>query len=69
MAESPKGYVVNDRRGKDAPSFPCRVCGSAIEHSTDYNRPTMDCIRFLQEKLQEKIARIEEMMERDFETK
>lgn len=46
-------YTVNDRRGesKEPLELPCRVCGSPTEHSKDYNKPTMDCIKYLRDKV------------------
>jgi hypothetical protein len=48
----PKAYTVTDRRGVDNEvKSPCRVCGSPVEHSMDYSRPTMKCIEFLRETI------------------
>jgi hypothetical protein len=30
-----------------------RVCGSADAHSKVYNKPTMDCIKYLRARIQE----------------
>lgn len=47
------GYTINDKRGQEKPKPVCRVCGATIEiegtHSLEYNRPTMDCIKYLRE--------------------
>jgi hypothetical protein len=40
-------YTVNDRRGQEKPTEVCRVCGSKDTHSREYNKPTMDCIKYL----------------------
>ena len=47
----PKSYTVTDRRGvdKEEPRLPCRVCGSSVEHSREYNKPTMDCVLYLRQ--------------------
>lgn len=47
-------YSVNDRRGKDKekPLEACRVCGAPKVHTREYNKPTMDCIKYLREQIQ-----------------
>lgn len=30
----------------------CRVCGCSLVHSREYQKPTMDCIRFLRDKIE-----------------
>jgi hypothetical protein len=44
------GYTVIDKRGENKDKKPpevCRVCGSLVVHTKDYNKPSMDCIKFL----------------------
>jgi hypothetical protein len=40
----------------------CRVCGSKEVHSTQYNRPTMDCVEFLRQCMSDMRETIEELM-------
>ena len=44
-------YTVIDKRGQEPTKEVCRVCGAPIEvkgtHSLQYNKPTMDCIKYL----------------------
>jgi len=47
-------YTVNDKRGKKAPQEVCRVCGAPTVHSKDYNKPTMECIKYLRAELAKK---------------
>jgi len=51
------GYTITDKRGVEPPKEPCRVCGAPIEkkgeHSKQYNKPTMDCIKYLRSKITE----------------
>jgi hypothetical protein len=49
--EKKKGYTVNDRRGVEDPKPTCRVCGAPEEHSKEYNKPTMDCIKHLRKEI------------------
>jgi hypothetical protein len=51
-------YTINDKRGKEAPKEVCRVCGAPDAHSKTYNKPTMDCIKYLRAKIQELEAKI-----------
>lgn len=46
-------YTVNDKRGKEPTTEPCRVCGAKIPHSKEYNKPTMDCIKHLRSRIAE----------------
>lgn len=49
-----EGYKVLDKRGEEKDkTLPCRVCGCPIEHSKDYNKPTMECIKYLRGKISE----------------
>lgn len=41
--EQRNGYTIIDRRGGE----PCRVCCSQDCHSREYNKPTMECIKYL----------------------
>lgn len=50
VVEEREGYRIIDRRGCEEPKEPCRVCGAPECHSREYNRPTMDCIRYLRER-------------------
>ena len=47
-------YTVIDKRGQEPAKEVCRVCGAPIEtkgtHSLEYNKPTMDCIKYLREQ-------------------
>ena len=56
MNEKEKGYTVTDRRGMESgqehPEEVCRVCGSKEVHSKQYGKPTMECINFLQTRIQ-----------------
>jgi hypothetical protein len=47
--EKKDGFTIRDRRGKDGdePKEVCRVCGSKVVHSREYNHPTMECIQYL----------------------
>jgi len=45
------GFVVNDKRGKKEPEEVCRVCGCEKVHSKEYNKPTMECIKYLRLKI------------------
>ncbi len=50
-------YVVRDRRGSNPDKEPepvCRVCGSPEQHSTTYNTPTMECIKYLRAELKKR---------------
>jgi formate dehydrogenase maturation protein FdhE len=51
-------YTINDKRGKEEPKEACRVCGSADAHSKVYNKPTMDCVKYLRAKIQELEKRV-----------
>jgi hypothetical protein len=51
-------YTVNDKRGKEPPKENCRVCGSTEVHSKEYNKPTMDCIKYLRSKIAELEAKV-----------
>ena len=46
-------FKITDKRGveeeKKEYKEPCRVCGSNICHSQEYNKPTMECIGYLRE--------------------
>lgn len=46
-------YKVEDKRGKKKSTEVCRVCGSDTVHSKKYNNPTMDCIKYLRNKITE----------------
>jgi hypothetical protein len=54
-------YKVVDKRGIEPTPESCRVCGGPIttdkkgipNHSREYNKPTMDCIRYLRGRIQE----------------
>lgn len=54
--EEKKGYIINDRRGKEPVGPVCRVCASKEEHSKEYNHPTMECIRHLRTEISEREA-------------
>jgi hypothetical protein len=49
-------FTVIDKRGLGVfkPKEVCRVCGSTDVHSTQYNKPTMDCIHYLKKPLKPK---------------
>ncbi len=40
--------VIDKRRGKGNREV-CRVCASEDVHTTIYGRPTMECIKYLQD--------------------
>ena len=46
-------YKVNDKRGKEPVQEPCRVYGAPVTHSRDYNKPTMECIKYLRGRIAE----------------
>jgi hypothetical protein len=55
MKEKP--YTITDRRGMESgqehPEEVCRVCGSKKVHSKKYYKPTMDCIKYLKDLIEE----------------
>ncbi len=59
--EKKEGFIIHDRRGEVEPKPVCRVCGSQDEHTRDYNFPTMQCIKYLREK----IAKLESTQQTD----
>ena len=50
-----ENYTFTDKRGKEPELEVCRVCGAPIkkkgEHSLVYNKPTMNCIKFMREEI------------------
>lgn len=46
-------HTIIDKRGVEPPKEPCRVCGAPVIHSREYNKPTMDCIKYLRGKIAE----------------
>ena len=51
IKESKPPYAFIDKRGKRAPEPCCRVCGCEVCHSDQYNKPTMDCIKYLRSQI------------------
>lgn len=49
--EQRPGYTIIDKRGAEPLRLLCRVCGSSVEHSKDYNKPTMACINWLKDQI------------------
>ena len=49
-------YKIIDKRGVEPPKETCRVCGSDIVHSKEYNAPTMYCIDYLRGERRSELA-------------
>jgi hypothetical protein len=59
-----KDYTITDRRGmsdgQEHPEEVCRVCGSKEVHSKNYGRPTMECVRYLQDQETLRLEKVKE---------
>ncbi len=57
MNKNDKPYTITDKRGmnegQEHPEEICRVCGSQVVHSKEYGKPTMDCIKYLNDLIEE----------------
>lgn len=65
--EQKEGYTIIDRRGytiidrsSSGGGDPCRVCCGPDCHTQEYNKPTMDCIRYLRSE----VSRLEKLVEK-----
>ena len=59
-----KNYTITDRRGlgngQERLGEICRVCGSKEVHSKNYNTPTMECIKYLQDQSTFQLEKVKE---------
>lgn len=58
--EQKEGYTIIDRRSSSGGGDPCRVCCGSDCHTQEYNKPTMDCIRYLRSE----VSRLEKLVEK-----